>query len=56
MMTEADRKFLEKFTNLVKLSLNVTGLKSFDNFPKVKLIKLALCANSITGAELPKLV
>tara|TARA_B110000305_G_C18982124_1_gene422109 strand:+ start:60 stop:185 length:126 start_codon:yes stop_codon:yes gene_type:complete len=40
-LSPEDKKFLEKFTHLQRLSMNVTKLKSLDNMPKVKLIKVS---------------
>ena len=40
-LTEVDKAFLEKFTNLQRLSMNATKLKSLGNFPSAKLIKVS---------------
>ena len=40
-LTAADKEFLQKFTNLKKLSLNATKLKSLANFPVAALIKVS---------------
>lgn len=40
-LTPEDKKFLERFSNLVLLSLNSTKLKSVDNLPEAKLVKVS---------------
>lgn len=52
--TEADKKFLEKFTGLSYLSLNMIGLSSLENFPKLpQLLYLELNDNAISGPLTP---
>ena len=42
-LTTQDQLYLQSFTSLVQLSLNDTGLKSLENFPKSdKLVRLEL--------------
>merc|ERR1712072_1098596 len=55
-LSAEDKTFLEKFSNLQRLSMNVTKLKSLSNLPKSKIIKLELSDNQIPGSELAKLV
>jgi len=51
-----DGKFLSEFTNLESLSMNATGLKTLSNLPAgVKMVKLSLSDNKLTGEELKKL-
>ena len=52
-LTTEDQDYLESFTSLERLSLNQTGLKSLENFPKSdKLVRLELSENKLTGEQL----
>ena len=45
-MSDQDKLFLEKFTNLDMLTMNKCGLKSLQNFPKAdNIFKLGLNVN-----------
>ena len=55
-LSEADKKFLEEFSNLESLSMNSTELRSLENFPMVpKLQKLYLDDNKLKGSDLAHL-
>lgn len=55
-LTADDKNYLATFTSLERLSLNGTGLKSLENFPKnEKLVRLELSENKITGDQLKHL-
>ena len=55
-LTTEDQDYLESFTSLERLSLNQTGLKSLENFPKSeKLVRLELSENKLTGEQLKHL-
>ena len=50
--TEDEKKALEKYVNLIHLSLNNIGLKSLKNLPKIKcLYYLSLKNNELTGED-----
>ena len=50
--TEEEKKALEKYVNLIHLSLNNIGLKSLKNLPKIKcLYYLSLKNNELTGED-----
>lgn len=57
--SEANKKDLEKYTNLIHLSLNGFGLESLKNFPKLANLQvLEIRANNLNGSdfdEIPKL-
>lgn len=61
--TPEDAKYLEGFKNLLMLSMNLCGLKSLSNLPKIDLLRVRLLANiqfdlndnQLTGKELSKL-
>lgn len=47
---------LEKFKNLIALSMNECSLNSLENFPKLtNLARLELCDNELTSSSLPAL-
>lgn len=47
---------LEKFTELVSLSMNDCDLRSLENFPNLpKLVRLELVDNKLTGKSLNSL-
>lgn len=50
--SEANKADLEKYSNLVHLSLNGFGLKSLKNFPKIKTLQvLEIRSNGINGSD-----
>lgn len=54
--TEENKKDLEKYTNLIHLSLNGFGLESLKNFPKIPTLQvLELRSNQLTGNDFAKL-
>ena len=53
--TKEDKEFLERFTNLQRLSLKHTKLNSLKNMPKVKLSALDLSNNQLRGEDLVNL-
>jgi acidic leucine-rich nuclear phosphoprotein 32 family protein B len=54
--TEENKKDLEKYTNLIHLSLNGFGLESLKNFPKISTLQvLELRSNHLTGQDFAKL-
>lgn len=54
--TEENKKDLEKYTNLIHLSLNGFGLESLKNFPKIATLQvLELRTNQLTGSDFAKL-
>ena len=54
--TEDNKRDLERYTNLVHLSLNGFGLESLKNFPKIPTLQvLELRSNHLTGADFGKL-
>ena len=54
--TEENKKDLEKYTNLLHLSLNGFGLESLKNFPKIASLQvLELRSNHLTGQDFAKL-
>jgi len=55
-LSEADKAFLEEFTNLQSLSMNSTSLVSLENFPNApKLQKLYLDDNKLKGSDIAQL-
>jgi hypothetical protein len=52
-LSDSDKKYIEKFTNLEIFAFNETGLKCARNLPKLqKLLRIELCYNKIeTGLE-----
>lgn len=55
-LTADDKIFLATFTSLERLSLNGTGLRSLENFPKNEnLVRLELYENKIYGDQLKHL-
>ena len=54
--TEENKKDLEKYTNLIHLSLNGFGLESLKNFPKIPTLQvLELRSNHLNGQDFSKL-
>ncbi len=54
--TEENKKDLEKYTNLLHLSLNGFGLESLKNFPKIASLQvLELRTNQLSGNDFAKL-
>ena len=50
--TEEEKKALEKYVNLIHLSLNNIGLKSLENLPRIKgLYYLSLKNNELSGDD-----
>lgn len=55
-ITEDDKAFLEQFSNLESIQLNMTRLKSLANFPKIPTLKrVELAENFLEGDELKHL-
>ena len=55
--TESNKKDLEKYTNLIHLSLNGFGLESLKNFPTLPSLQvLELRANKLTGSDFASIV
>jgi acidic leucine-rich nuclear phosphoprotein 32 family protein B len=55
-LSEADKAFLEEFSNLQSLSMNSTSLASLENFPNApKLVKLYLDDNKLKGSDVSHL-
>ena len=54
--TEEEKKALEKYVNLIHLSLNNIGLKSLENLPSIKsLYYLSLKNNELSGDDFDKI-
>jgi acidic leucine-rich nuclear phosphoprotein 32 family protein B len=54
--TEENKKDLEKYTNLLHLSLNGFGLESLKNFPKIPTLQvLEIRSNGLNGTDFAKL-
>ena len=53
--TKEDKAFLERFTNLQRLSLKHTKLSSLRNMPKIKLSAIDLSNNQLRGDDLVNL-
>lgn len=49
-ISEEDKTFLEQFKNLETIQLNMTRLKSLENFPKIDTLKrVELAENHLSG-------